>query len=60
MTLTPGADSEPFLRELRLQNPAAFQPAALEELARRSGKPELARASRLITALLAAEEGELL
>lgn len=55
--LTPGADSEAFLQELRLQNPAAFQQATLEELSRRSGKPKLARASRIITALLAQEEG---
>ena len=56
--LTPGAASEPFLRELRLQNTGAFQPAALEELARRSGKPKLLRASRIIRALLGEEEGE--
>ncbi|MCF7837259.1 MAG: hypothetical protein K9N49_01380 [Candidatus Marinimicrobia bacterium] len=56
--LTPGGDSEAFLRELRLQNPAAFQPAALEDLARRSGKPKLMRAATMIAALLDEEEGE--
>jgi len=55
--LTPGADSEAFLRELRLQNPGVFQPAELGELARRSGKPKLVRASRMISTLLAEEEG---
>ena len=56
--LTPGADSAEFLGELRLQNPAAIHMALLEELARRSGKPKLARAVRLVGALLAAEEGD--
>ncbi|MFA7173699.1 MAG: hypothetical protein WC340_09830 [Kiritimatiellia bacterium] len=56
--LTPSADSEHFLRELRLQNPSTFQPAMLEELARRSGKPKLMRASRIIRVLLTEEEGE--
>jgi len=55
--LTPGADDEDFLRELRLQNPAAIQLPALDELARRSGKPKLMRAAKLIRALLAEEEG---
>ncbi|MEI6607483.1 MAG: hypothetical protein WCP35_19405 [Verrucomicrobiota bacterium] len=55
--LTPGADDEDFLRELRLQNPAAFQLAALDELAGRSGKPKLRRAAKLIRALFAEEEG---
>lgn len=56
--LTPGGDSEEFLRELRLQNPTAFQRATLEGLARRSGKPKLVRAATMITALLDEEEGE--
>jgi hypothetical protein len=55
--LTPGADDEDFLRELRLQNPAAFQLPTLDELARRSGKPKLLRAAKLIQTLLAEEEG---
>ncbi len=56
--LTTGGDSEAFLRELRLQNPAVFQHAELDELARRSGKPKLLRASAIITSLLDEEEGE--
>lgn len=56
--LTSGGDSEEFLRELRLQNTAAFQRTALEELARRSGKPKLVRASVIIASLLDEEEGE--
>lgn len=56
--LTPAGDSEEFLRELRLQNPAAFQRTALEDLARRSGKPKLMRASAIIAELLDEEEGE--
>jgi predicted transcriptional regulator of viral defense system len=55
--LTPGGDTGEFLRELRLQNPAAFQPAALDDLARRSGKPKLVRAARRIASLLDEEEG---
>lgn len=56
--LTPAGGSEEFLRELRLQNPAAFQRASLESLARRSGKPKLMRACTMIAALLDEEEGE--
>jgi predicted transcriptional regulator of viral defense system len=56
--LTPGGDSSGFLRELRLQNPTAFQPDVLEEMARRSGKPKLVRASAIIAALLNEEKGE--
>jgi len=58
--LTPGGDSPEFLRELRLQNPSAFQRALLEETARRSGKPKLLRASAIIASLLDAEKGEVL
>lgn len=56
--LTPGADDADFLRELRLQNQSLFQSHALDELARRSGKPKLLRASGIVQALLAEEEGE--
>lgn len=56
--LTPGGDSEEFLRELRLQNPAAIQRATLEDLARRSGKPKLMRASARLAPLLDEEEGD--
>lgn len=55
--LTPGADSVEYLRELRLQNPGTFDPAALAELALRSRKPKLIRASRVAVSLLADEEG---
>jgi len=58
--LTTGADSADFLRELRLQNPAAFCLSTLTELAERSGKPKLIRAARLAGPLLSAEEGETL
>lgn len=56
--LTPGGDCEAFIRELRLQNPAAFQPTTLDELARRSGKPKLMRACAIIASLLNEEKGE--
>jgi len=55
--LTPGSDDEDYLRELRLQNLAAFQLALLDELAGRSGKPKLLRAAKLIRTLLTEEEG---
>lgn len=58
--LTPGADSTEYLRELRLQNPAAFRVSVLEELAQRSGKPKLIRAAQRVGPLLAAEEGDAL
>ena len=58
--LTPGADSSGYLRELRLQNPAAIHMSLLEELARRSGKAKLVRTAQLVGPLLAAEEGEVL
>jgi predicted transcriptional regulator of viral defense system len=56
--LTPGADSAKYLRELRLQNPAAISVSTLDALARRSGKPKLLRAARLVRPLLAAEQGD--
>jgi hypothetical protein len=56
--LTPGADSSDYLRELRLQNSAAINLSALDELAERSGKPKLVRAARLARPLFAAEEGD--
>jgi predicted transcriptional regulator of viral defense system len=58
--LTPGADSENYLRELRLQNPEAMDLSMLDELARRSGKAKLLRAARLVKRLLEAEGGEAL
>ena len=56
--LTPGGDSIVFLRELRLQNLSVFQHAALEEMARRSGKPKLMWAAAMVASLLDEEEGE--
>jgi predicted transcriptional regulator of viral defense system len=58
--LTPGADSVDYLRELRLQNAAAFRMAVLDELAQRSGKPKLIRAVRSVGPVLAAATGETL
>ena len=56
--LTPGADSEEYLRQLRLQNPEAINLPRLLELAQRSGKPKLMRASQLVGPLLEEERGE--
>lgn len=58
--LTPGADSEDYLRELRLQNPAAIRMSVLNELAQRSGKPKLIRAARRVGPLLAVDKGDVL
>jgi predicted transcriptional regulator of viral defense system len=58
--LTPGADSEDWLKELRLQNSAAIRMSVLAELARRSGRPKLIRAAHRVGPLLAAENGEAL
>ena len=56
--LTAGADSEKYLRQLRLQNPEALNVSAMIELAERSGKPKLIRAARLVGPLLEEERGE--
>jgi predicted transcriptional regulator of viral defense system len=58
--LTPGGDSMGFLRELRLQNLSAFQHTVLEEMAHRSGKPKLMRATAMLASLLHEVEGEVL
>jgi hypothetical protein len=58
--LTPGADSDDYLRELRLQNPAAIHLPLLEELARRSGKPKLIRVAQRVGPILATEKGDAL
>ncbi len=50
--LTAGADSEKYLRELRLQNPEGLNVETMIELAQRSGKPKLIRAARLVSPLL--------
>ena len=56
--LTGSADSEKYLRQLRLQNPEAFDMATMIELAQRSEKPKLIRATRLLGPLLEEERGE--
>jgi len=56
--LTAGADCEKYLRQLRLQNPEALNMAAMTELAKRSNKPKLIRATRLVGLLLKEESGE--
>ena len=56
--LTPGADSEKYLHELRLQNAETMDVSTLDELVRRSGKAKLRRAARLVRRLLEADRGE--
>lgn len=56
--LTAGADSAKYIRELRLQNPDAFNIQNMIELAQCSGKPKLMRAARLVGPLLEEERGE--
>jgi predicted transcriptional regulator of viral defense system len=56
--LTPGGDSIGFLQELRLQNMSAFQNTVMDEMAHRSGKPKLMRASAMVASLLDEDEGE--
>jgi hypothetical protein len=56
--LTPGSDSQNYLDELRLQNPAVINSQILDALAQRSGKAKLVRAARLVHRLVTAEEGE--
>jgi predicted transcriptional regulator of viral defense system len=53
--LWPGGDDPAYLRSLRLQNLDLVNPGRLSALARRSGKPKLARAARSIAALAAEE-----
>ena len=54
--LTPGADTDSYLRELRLQHIETINGEKLEELADRMGKPKLRSAARLIRQLLDDEE----
>ncbi len=56
--LTPGADSQDYLRELRLQSSEAMDMSTLDELARRSGKAKLVRAARLLESLFSVGEGD--
>ena len=55
--LTPGADSEEYLTQLRLQNLEVIDAPAIMDMARRSGRPKLTRAGRLILRLLEPEGG---
>jgi hypothetical protein len=54
--VTPGADTDAYLRELRLQHTETINGEMLEELADRMGKPKLRSAARLIRQLLDDEE----
>ena len=54
--VTPGADTDSYLRELRLQHIETIDGELLEELADRMGKPKLRSAARLIRQLLDDEE----
>ena len=54
--LTPGADTDSYLRELRLQHIETIDGEMMEELADRMGKPKLRSAARLIRQLLDDEE----
>lgn len=55
--LTPGADSDDFLAELRLQNLEVLDRDVLVQLARTSGSPKLRRAVKLLERLMD-EKGE--
>jgi len=55
--LTPGADRDDFLAELRLQNLLALEHDVLVQLAGTSGSPKLRRAAKLLERLMD-EEGE--
>lgn len=54
--LTPGANTDSYLRELRLQHGETIDGEALEKLADRMGKPKLRSAARLIRRLVVDEE----
>lgn len=58
--LTPGADSEDYLRELRLERSATMRMRVLGDLARQSGKPKLIRAAKRVESLLVEEGGDAL
>jgi hypothetical protein len=53
-------DLEKHLRQLRLHSPEAFNMETMTELAKRSSKPKLIRATRLVSPLLEEERGEFL
>jgi len=56
--LTPGADRQAYLRELRLQNLGALRFESLASYATRMDKPKLHRAVRTLSALCGEEEYE--
>jgi hypothetical protein len=58
--LTPGADSQEYLEELRLGNFSALNMHTLQEMARDMGSPKLRRAVEGIGELAAAEEYQVL
>lgn len=55
--ITPGAQAEAYLRELRLQHTDAISGETLEELAARMKKPKLREAARVVRRLLEDEKG---
>jgi hypothetical protein len=56
--LRPGADSEPFLRQLRLDRLVTLDLDVLKRDAERMGKPKILRAVRTIAAMAARESAE--
>ena len=55
--LTPGAQTEAYARELRLQHTDAISGETLEEWADRMDKPKLRKAARVILRLIEEERG---
>lgn len=55
--ITPGAQAEAYLRELRLQHTDAISRETLVEWAARMGKPMLRKAARVILRLIEEERG---
>jgi predicted transcriptional regulator of viral defense system len=54
--LTPGADTDSYLRELRLQHAEVIDGERLEKLADRIGKPKIRSAVKIIRRILEDEE----
>jgi len=54
--LTPGADTDSYLRELRLQHTEAIDGETLENLADRIGRPKIRSAVKIIRRILEDEE----
>jgi predicted transcriptional regulator of viral defense system len=55
--LTPGAEAEAYVRELRLQHTDVISGATLREWADRMDKPKLRKAARVILRLIEKERG---